>query len=56
VMNRRLDGIGDWVLRRNEFELWRRSQDGSVDSTLLCYGSQGVGKTYIRYTSIFWKP
>jgi len=53
VRNRRLDGVGDWVLRRNEFESWRRSQDGSVDSTLLCYGGQGVGKTYIRYTSIF---
>ena len=49
VSNRRLDGVGDWVLRRNEFESWHRGRDGSRDPTLLCYGSQGVGKTFIRY-------
>ena len=48
VRNRRLDGVGDWVLRRNEFESWRESQDSTVDPTLLCYGSEGAGKTYIR--------
>ena len=49
VSNRRLDGVGDWVLRRNEFESWRNSRDGSENPTLRCYGGQGVGKTYIRY-------
>jgi len=49
VSNRRLDGIGDWVLQRNEFGSWRESQGGSLDPTLLCYGGQGVGKTFIRY-------
>ena len=49
VRDHRLDGIGDWVLRRNEFEAWCGSQDGSGDPTLLCYGGQGVGKTFIRY-------
>jgi len=49
VSNRRLDGVGDWVLQRNEFESWRNSQDGSPNPTLRCYGDQGVGKTYIRY-------
>ena len=34
VRNRRLDGVGDWVLRRNEFKSWRKSQDGSQDPTL----------------------
>ena len=53
VGNRRLDGVGEWVLRRNEFESWRASQDSSVNRTLLCYGNQGAGKTYIRYESIF---
>ena len=48
VRNSRLDGVGEWVLRRNEFESWCKSQDGSVNRTLLCYGGQGVGKTYIR--------
>ena len=49
VRNRRMDGIGDWFLQRNEFESWCGSQDGSGDPTLLCYGGQGVGKTFIRY-------
>ena len=49
VRNQRLDGVGDWVLRRNEFESWLRSRDGSVSATLLCQGSQGVGKTHVRY-------
>ena len=48
VRNGRLKGVGEWVLRRSEFELWRESQDELVDRTLLCYGGQGVGKTYIR--------
>ena len=49
VSRGRMDGVGDWVLRRNEFETWCGSQDGSGDPTLLCYGGQGVGKTFIRY-------
>lgn len=48
VSNRRLDGVGDWVLRRNEFESWRKSRDGSGNPTLRCCGGQRVGKTYIR--------
>jgi len=52
VRNRRLEGVGEWVLRRSEFESWCKGQDGSVNPTLLCYGSQGVGKTYIRYERI----
>ena len=48
VRGSRLDGVGEWVLRRSEFESWCKSQDESADRTLLCYGGQGVGKTYIR--------
>ena len=48
VRNGRLEGVGEWVLRRSEFESWCKSQDESADRTLLCYGGQGVGKTYIR--------
>ena len=55
VSNSRLDGIGDWVLQRNEFESWYGSQGGSKDPTLLCYGGQGVGKTFIRYYGILRK-
>jgi len=49
VRNQRLDGVGDWVLRRSEFESWLKSQDGSVGAILVCHGSQGVGKTHVRY-------
>ena len=52
VSNRRFDGVGDWVLQRNEFGSWCGNQDGSEDPTLLCYGGQGVGKTFIRYYAI----
>ena len=52
VRNRRLDGVGDWVLWKSEFESWRKSQDSPVNPILLCYGDQGVGKTYIRYKNI----
>ena len=48
VRNRRFDGVGEGVLRKSEFESWCKSQDGSANRTLLCYGGQGVGKTYIR--------
>ena len=56
VRNRRLDGIGDWVLRTDEFVSWCRSRDDSDDRALRCYGGQGVGKTYIRCINIRRKP
>ena len=55
VSNRRVDGVGDWVLQADGFESWCWSQDGSGDPTLLCYGGQGVGKTFIRYCGILRK-
>ena len=55
VSNGRLDGIGDWVLQRDQFESWSGSQDGLGYPTLVCYGGQGVGKTFIRYDGIFRK-
>jgi len=56
VRNHRVDGIGDWFLKRNEFESWVGSRGGSVNATLLCYGGPGVGKTFIRYVRILEKP
>ena len=32
-----------------EFESWYWGRGGSENPVLLCYGSQGVGKTYIKY-------
>ena len=55
ISNRRLDGVGDWVLQRPEFGLWCGNRVGSGDPTLLCYGGQGVGKTFIRYYGILRK-
>ena len=49
MSNRRLDGVGNWVLQRDEFQSWRENQDSLGNPTLLCYGGQGVGKTHIRY-------
>ena len=54
VSNRRLDGVGDWVLRKTEFESWCPGPDGSVN-LMLCHGGQGVGKTYIRFKSLLQK-
>ena len=53
VRNRRLDGVGEWVLQKDEFKSWRESQDSSMNPNILCYGDQGAGKTYIRYKNIF---
>ena len=55
VSRSRFDGVGEWVLRRSEFESWYKSQDGSANRILLCYGGQGVGKTYIRYRGVLQK-
>lgn len=48
VRNKRVSGVGDWVLGSHEFELWSKGQKGAVNPALLCYGNLGVGKTYIR--------
>ena len=46
MRNRRLDGVGEWVLQKNEFESWRKSQDGLGSPTLVCYGDQGRKDVY----------
>jgi len=47
---RRVDEIGDWLLRTEEYRNWlggiRRGK--SAGSALFCPGGPGVGKTYIR--------
>ena len=47
VRTRRLDGVGDWFLQKDEFIDWRDGQDGSTMSTLFCSGAPGAGKTYL---------
>jgi len=46
VRNRRVEGVGNWLLQNEEFLHWRK--DTSANSALICYGDPGVGKTYIR--------
>jgi len=48
VRTDRLDGVGNWVLETNEFRKWCDAEDGCVSPVLFCYGSPGVGKTYLR--------
>ena len=43
-----MDGVGDWLLRTNEFEKWRRCSDKAVYPVLSCYGDPRVGKTYLK--------
>jgi len=46
----RVEHVGDWLLRTEEYRNWFDGiRDGESDnSTLLCYGDPGVGKTHIR--------
>ena len=56
VSEGRVEGVGDWLLRTNEFEKWSRSEDQEVHPVLFCYGDPGVGKTYLRYVKVtLWK-
>ena len=48
VSEDRMDGVGSWLLRTNEFEKWHTSKDKVVNPVLFLYGDPGVGKTYLR--------
>ena len=48
VRERRVDGVGNWLLQTNEFKEWLISEDRVVHPVLFCYGDPGVGKTYLR--------
>jgi len=47
VRTRRLDGLGDWFLQKDDFVNWRDGKDGSSTATLFCSGAPGAGKTYL---------
>ena len=44
----RVDGVGGWLLEKNEFREWSGSQGTPKQTVLFCYGDPGVGKTHIR--------
>ena len=48
VRTDRLDGVGNWFLKTNEFRGWRNKEGGADKAILFCYGDPGVGKTYLR--------
>ena len=48
VREGRVDGVGSWLLRTNEFEKWHTGEDQAVNPVLFYYGDPGVGKTYLR--------
>jgi len=52
VREGRVEGVGDWLLRTNEFEEWHTSEDGAINQLLFCYGDPGVGKTYLRCVKV----
>ena len=52
VRERRVDGVGNWLLGTSEFERWHVSEDQAADPVLFCYGDPGVGKTYLRCVKV----
>ena len=53
IQTRRVDNVGDWLLRTEQFRSWHGGGGGgcqgeSQKATLFCSGNPGVGKTYIR--------
>lgn len=50
IRTSRINGVGDWLLRTEEFRSWRNGdgQGESQKATIFCSGNLGVGKTYIR--------
>jgi len=50
VQEQRVDGIGGWLLEREEFKRWcgLGGECEGDNSVLFCYGNAGVGKTFIR--------
>ena len=51
IRDRRVENVGEWILRTEEFRSWYASSsagDESDKAVLFCYGDPGVGKTFIR--------
>jgi len=48
VQTSRMDGVGGWLLKTNEFREWSGSEGMPKHTVMFCYGHPGVGKTCIR--------
>jgi len=56
VRKSQVEGVGDWLVRTEEFINQRTGEGGVVKLVLFCYGDPGVGKTHIRYVpTLFWE-
>jgi len=53
VRSSQVEGVGDWLLRTEEFINWSTGEDGVAIPVLFCDGDPGVGKTHIRYAPTF---
>jgi len=53
VRKSHVEGVGDWLLKTEEFINWNTGEDGVVSQVLFGYGDPGVGKTHIRYAGTF---
>ena len=49
IRERRVRGVGEWLLQTEEFRSWRAGSEGdeSDGAVLFCHGDPGVGKTFI---------
>ena len=49
IRERRVRGVGEWLLQTKEFRSWRAGGvgDESDGAVLFCHGDPGVGKTFI---------
>ena len=50
IRERRVSDVGEWLIETEEFRRWSGliGEDESDRAVLFCYGSPGVGKTFIR--------
>ena len=53
VRGSQVEGVGNWLLRKEEFIHWNTGEDGLASPVLFCYGDPGVGKTHLRYGLAF---
>ena len=50
IQERRVEGVGEWLIQTGEFRRWRglSGESEGDKAVLFCYGNPGVGKTFIR--------
>jgi len=49
IQARRVEGVGEWFIKTEEFRRWSGLGGGGDEAVLFCHGGPGVGKTFIWY-------